>query len=91
MFEYSGQKEEGTGVAIISNSPDTPIHATNQEGTNDLLDDGYEFDDDRLPYPGNKPTPRGDTDRPVYKQGLKLIGYRRFLGTIVLNDLTGLS
>ena len=51
MFECSEEKEEGEEVVIGSDARETPIHATNQDDINYILDDGYEVDDDRLPYP----------------------------------------
>ena len=49
VFGYSEEKQEGGVVAIGSDSYENPIHATNREDINDLLDDGYEVNDDRLP------------------------------------------
>ena len=38
-------------VTIGSNDHETPIHENTREGINDLLDNGHEVDDDRLPDP----------------------------------------
>ena len=46
---------------IVSYARETPIHETTREGINDLLDDGYEVNDDRLPDQNNKPIATGDT------------------------------
>ena len=70
------------GGAIVSNSCETPIHATTQEGVNYLLVDGYEVDDNILPTPNNKPIPTDDTDHPVYREIWKWsdIDHRRASG-----------
>ena len=46
--------------AIGSNTRETPIHGTNQEGINDIMSDGYEVNDDILPAHDNKPIPKVD-------------------------------
>ena len=38
------------------------------------LDGGNKVDDDRLPYPKNKTSPTGDTEKSVYKEGWKWSG-----------------
>ena len=57
MFKDSQEKENRGEVAIISNACETTIHENNQEGINDLLDEGYCVDDDRLPSNENKYIP----------------------------------
>ena len=81
-FKYSKGKEESEDVAIVSDARETPIHETKLEGINDLLDDGYEVYDDRLPYPENKPIPTGNNDHPLYKEEWKWSGiyHRRQAG-----------
>ena len=76
------RRRRGGGVAIRYDARKTPIHATNLEGINDLMVDGYEVDDDRLPATKNKPIPIGNTDRPLYKEGQKWSGidHRRVSG-----------
>ena len=69
MFEDSEYKKERGEVAIGSDARETPIHATTREVINDLLDDGYEVDDDIFTAPENKPIPAGDTHRTLYKEG----------------------
>ena len=54
-------------MTIGSNGCENPMYATNQEDINNLLSDGYEVGDDRLPSSDNKPIARVDTDLPVYK------------------------
>ena len=78
-IEDSKDKEEGREVTIGSDSCETLIHADNWEGINDLLDDSYEVDDDRLLDPKNKFIPKGDIYLPVYKEGCKwsVIDYSR--------------
>ena len=61
----------GGGVAFKYDDRETPIHETTREDINYLLADGYKVDDDILPDPENKPSPTGNTDRPVYKEGYK--------------------
>ena len=39
VFEDSEDKEEGGQVTIGYNTHKTPIHATNREGINDVMDD----------------------------------------------------
>ena len=53
-----------------------------REVINYLLDDDYEFDDDRIPSPENKTITTGDTDQPVYKEIWKCSGidHRRAAG-----------
>ena len=63
----SEEKDDMGDVAVGSDARKTPIHATTLEGINDLLDDGHEVDDDRLPANENKPIPTGNTDQPLYK------------------------
>ena len=46
----------------------TPIHETNQENINDLLEYGPEIDYDILRDSDNKPSATGETDQLVYKQ-----------------------
>ena len=56
-------KRRGGGVVVVVvvvvvveyNSRETPSCATNQEDINDLLSDGYRFDNDIIPAPKNKP------------------------------------
>ena len=67
MFKDSEEKEESGEVAIGFDAFEIHIHATNQEGINDLLADGHEIYDDIIPNPENKLNPKGDTDQPVYK------------------------
>ena len=55
-FKDSEDKLGGRGVAVESNDRETPVCATNQEDIYALLEDGYKVDDDRLPYPKNKPS-----------------------------------
>ena len=74
MSKDSEEKKYGVGVAIVSNARDIPLRETTWEGINDLLDDGYEVNDDRLSDLNNKPTPIGDNERPVYKEVWKCIG-----------------
>ena len=62
------RRRGGGGVAIGSDACETPIHETNREVINNLLSDGHEFDDDIFPALKNKPSPKGDTVRPVYKE-----------------------
>ena len=49
---------------------------------NAILEDGYEVEDDKLTSPYNKTRARGDTDQPIYKEGLALNGkdHRRTAG-----------
>ena len=60
------------GGAVELDSHETPIHVTTRDDINDLLLDGYEVDDDRLPSPKNKPNATGATDRPINKFGWML-------------------
>ena len=46
---------------IGSDARETLIHETTQEGINNLLDDGHEFNDYRLPDPDSKPRCKVDT------------------------------
>ena len=82
VFENSEEKEEREEYVIGSNSSETPIHATTQEGINDLLDDGHEVDYDRLLDTNNKPIPTGSSDQSEYKEGWKwiIIYHRRIAG-----------
>ena len=43
------------------------MHEINSENINNLLADGYEVDDDKLPAPEEKPSARCDTYLSVYK------------------------
>ena len=82
MFEDSEEKEERGDVVIVSDTHETPFQETTREGINDLLDGGYEVDDDKITAPENKPIPTGNTDRPLYKGGYKWsdIDYSRASG-----------
>ena len=71
VFKDSEEKQERGEVVIISDAHETPIHATNLEGINDLLGDGYQVDDDRLKDPDNKSRPASNNGPPVNKQGWK--------------------
>ena len=59
VFEDSEEKEEGGEVAVKYDAIETPIHATTREDINDLLADGYEVDDDRLPATDITPSATG--------------------------------
>ena len=63
VFKDSEEKGERGDFAIGSNARETLIHATTQEGINDLLDGGHEVDYDRLLDTDNKPIPTGDADQ----------------------------
>ena len=54
-------------VSIGSDARETPIHKTNQEYINDILDSGHEVDRGILPDPDNKPIHTGYTDLSIYK------------------------
>ena len=69
MFEDIEEKEDKRDVAVDTNQSETPIHVMVREDTNALLVDGYEVNDDQQPSPENKPSDRGNTDRPIYKYG----------------------
>ena len=66
MFNESEEKKERGYFAIGSNARETPINETTQEDINYLMDRGHEVDNDRLPYPKNKPK--------LYKEGWKWSG-----------------
>ena len=66
-FKDRKDKEERVEVAVKYDARETPIHATNWEGINALLADGYKVDDDRLPVPYNTPSNTGKRDQMVYK------------------------
>ena len=70
---------------VESNACETPIYESTREGINALMVDGYTFDYDILPAPENKPSARGDTDRPVYKGTWKWNGieHRRSSGCLL--------
>ena len=68
-FQDSEKKEERGEVDIESDACGNPIHTTNREDINALLEDGYEVDDDILPAPKNTQSNIGKTDQPVYKYG----------------------
>ena len=55
-------------MGVKSDSCETSINATTKEDINSLLGGWYEVDNYRLPSPKNKPSARGDTDQPVYKE-----------------------
>ena len=69
VFEDIEDNEERWEVAVESDDCGTPICATTREDINDLLEDGYEVDDDRLTAPENTPSNTGKTGQPVYKEG----------------------
>ena len=56
------------------NDRETPIYENTHEGINYLIYDGHEVDYDILPDPESKPSPTGDTDLPVYKEGWTFSG-----------------
>ena len=60
MFEDIEEKKERGEFTIGSDARETPIHETNKEDINDLLDSGHKVDYDRLPDLDNKPSPAGD-------------------------------
>ena len=61
------------------------MQAITREYINALLVDGYEVSNYQQPVPGNKPSARGDTDRPVYKGTWKWNGieHRRSSGCLL--------
>ena len=91
VFKNSEDKEEMGEVAVGYDARDTPIHETTQEGINDLLADGYEDDDDRLPAPEKKPSPTGNTDQPVYKEGWKWSGIYHRRSAVCQQDAANLD
>ena len=68
------RRRRGGGVKIGSDACENPICAHTLGGINDLLSDGNEVDDERLPSIENKLIPTCNTDRPVYKEGWKWSG-----------------
>ena len=44
------------------------MYETTQGDINSLLEYRYGVQHDRLPSPENKPSARGDTDKPIYKE-----------------------
>ena len=56
-------------MVVEPDSGKTPMNGTTQEDINTHLEDVYEVNDDRLQDPKSKPITRGDTDRPLYKEG----------------------
>ena len=67
MFKDRKNKEVRGEVAIGYNACENPIQKTTRKGINDFLDDCHEVGDDIIPDSNNKPRPKGDTERPVYK------------------------
>ena len=68
MFEDIEEKVDERGVAVESDSCETPFHPNTLEDIHSLMAYGYEFGNDRLPDPKNKPRTRVDTGQTLYKE-----------------------
>ena len=71
VFEDIEEKEDWEEVAVEYDSLKTPILETTRKDINDLLEDGHEADNDRLPSSDTKPRVIDEYYQLVYKERLK--------------------